>query len=157
MSPRAACRLETLGFREVYDYFPGKVDWLARGLPSEGEDVSKGRVGQVVRGDVVTCRLSDRAREVGELISASPYGFALVTSDGGVVLGRLRRSAIGADGERSAAELLEPGPSTVRPHAPLGALVERLRKRDLRTAVVTSPDGKLIGVLRRDEAEARLR
>ena len=37
MSPRAVCRLEALGFQQVYDYVPGKVDWLARGLPREGE------------------------------------------------------------------------------------------------------------------------
>ena len=32
MSPRAACRLAALGFEQVYDYMPSKVDWLARGL-----------------------------------------------------------------------------------------------------------------------------
>jgi rhodanese-related sulfurtransferase len=37
MSPRAACRLDTLGFEHVYDYMPGKFDCLARGLPREGE------------------------------------------------------------------------------------------------------------------------
>jgi hypothetical protein len=36
MSPRAACRLETLGFPEVYDYVAGKADWLAHGLDVEG-------------------------------------------------------------------------------------------------------------------------
>jgi hypothetical protein len=157
MSPRAACRLETLGFREVYDYVPGKVDWLARGLGSEGEDAAEVRAGEVARDDVATCLLGDRSAKVAERIAASPYGFALVVSEGGTMLGRLRRSAIGSDEERTAEDLMEPGPSTVRAHAPLAPLVERLRKRDLRTAVVTTPDGKLIGVLRRDEAEARLR
>jgi rhodanese-related sulfurtransferase len=37
MSPRAACRLELLGFTQVYDYVAGKADWLAHGLPTEGE------------------------------------------------------------------------------------------------------------------------
>ncbi|MFF5019711.1 rhodanese-like domain-containing protein [Streptomyces sp. NPDC001165] len=36
MSPRAAAQLEQLGFRQVYDYVPGKADWLAAGLPTEG-------------------------------------------------------------------------------------------------------------------------
>jgi hypothetical protein len=36
MSPRAACRLETLGFPEVHDYVAGKADWLAHGRPTEG-------------------------------------------------------------------------------------------------------------------------
>ena len=36
MSPRAATRLEQLGF-DVYDYALSKVDWMAHGLPMEGE------------------------------------------------------------------------------------------------------------------------
>ena len=36
MSPRAAWRLEGLGFERVYDYVPGKADWFASGLPKEG-------------------------------------------------------------------------------------------------------------------------
>ena len=32
MSPRAAWRLESLGFSHVYDYVAGKIDWLAAGL-----------------------------------------------------------------------------------------------------------------------------
>ena len=37
MSPRAACRLATIGFQAVYDDMPSKVDWLARGLQMEGQ------------------------------------------------------------------------------------------------------------------------
>jgi hypothetical protein len=55
MSPRAACRLEALGFSEVYDYVPGKVDWLARGLPREGEKAGETRAFELVVDDVVTC------------------------------------------------------------------------------------------------------
>ena len=40
MSPRAACRLETLGFDPsfVFDYVEGKAGWLAHGLPREGDN-----------------------------------------------------------------------------------------------------------------------
>jgi hypothetical protein len=37
MSARAAWRLEELGFRQVYDYVPSKIDWFANGLPREGK------------------------------------------------------------------------------------------------------------------------
>src|SRR5919199_6445494 len=95
MSPRAACRLETLGFEQVYDYVAGKVDWLARGLPAEGDRAGEARVGKIARDDVVTCRLDTRVGSVREEIEASPYGFALVVAgDGATLLGRLRRSAI---------------------------------------------------------------
>ena len=36
MSPRAAWRLESFGFEQVYDYVAGKADWGAAGLPLEG-------------------------------------------------------------------------------------------------------------------------
>ena len=40
MSPRAACRLEALGFTELYDYVAGKADFVVSGgfddLSTEG-------------------------------------------------------------------------------------------------------------------------
>jgi Mg/Co/Ni transporter MgtE len=101
-----------------------------------------------VRDDVVTCGLEERVAEVRERVRTSPYGFAFVTSPHGVLLGRLRRAALEGDGARSAEEAMEPGPSTVRPDTAAGELRERLEKRDLKTAVVTRPEGILLGVVR---------
>ena len=150
MSPRAACRLETLGFAAVYDYALGKYDWLAHALPTETGRTGR-RAGDVMRADAATCRLDEPAATVRDRIEASPYGFALVLADDRTVLGRLRRSALADPGEASVEELMEPGPSTVRPHADLQPLVERLRERGLRTAVVTTPEGTLLGVVHRDD------
>src|SRR5213595_3845482 len=97
MSPRAACRLATLGFEHVYDYVAGKADWLARGLPREGEKAGEPRAVDFARDDVVICRRRDRIGEVRERVERSPYGFAFVVSDGGVLLGRLRRAALDRD------------------------------------------------------------
>ncbi|MGH2689826.1 MAG: hypothetical protein ACRDKW_13630, partial [Actinomycetota bacterium] len=66
MSPRAAWRLESLGFGDVYDYAAGKLDWLAAGLPSEGMNASRPRAGDVARDDVPTCRLDERLGDVRE-------------------------------------------------------------------------------------------
>ena len=153
MSPRAACRLETLGFEQVYDYVPGKSDWLARGLPSEGELASQPTAGSCAHDDVVTCALDEPVGSVRTRIEESPYGFAVVVSEGGVVLGRLRRSALEGAPERPAESVMESGPSTVRPDTPAAELAERLRQRELNTAVVTDPEGRLIGVVRQRELE----
>jgi Mg/Co/Ni transporter MgtE len=48
---------------------------------------------------------------------------------------------------------MENGPSTVRPDTPADQLAKRLRAADLRTALVTTPEGQLIGVARRDDLE----
>jgi hypothetical protein len=70
MSPRAACRLETLSFEQVYDYVPGKADWLARGLPREGEKAQERRAVELVRDDAVTCGLAERIGDVRERVGA---------------------------------------------------------------------------------------
>jgi CBS domain-containing protein len=153
MSPRAACRLETLGFTEVYDYVPGKADWLAHNLPVEGEQADAPTAGRLARDDAATCRLDDRVGEVRERILASGYGFGLVTSEGGVVLGRLRRSALDCDPALRAEEVMEPGTSTVRPDTYADDLAKRLAERELRFAILTDPEGRLLGVVRRDDLE----
>jgi CBS domain-containing protein len=151
MSPRAACRLEGLGFEHVYDYMPGKVDWLARGLPRDGEKAGERRAGDLARDDVVTCELDERIAHVRARVEASPYRFALVISAGGTLLGRLRRSALEAAPQATAAELMEPGPSTIRWDVAIDEVRRRLNRRNLRTAVITTPDGALVGVVRRDD------
>jgi CBS domain-containing protein len=155
MSPRAACRLETLGFTRVYDYVPGKADWRAHGLPVEGDEADLPTARSLARDDVVTSRLSDPAAGVRELVGDSPYGFALVTTKDGIILGRLRGSALrDAPGDATAEALMEPGPSTVRADTPAAELAQRLARRDLETAVVSTPEGRLIGVVLRSDLEA---
>jgi CBS domain-containing protein len=155
LSPRAACRLETLGFSDVFDYVAGKEEWLAFGLPTEGDEGAGPIASDVVRRDVVTCDLADRLGSVRERVSRSPYGCALVVSATGVLLGRLRTAALDGDSDATAEQAMEAGPSTVRPDADLVALVERLRVRDLHFAIVTTPGGALVGIVRRADAEAR--
>ena len=152
MSPRAACRLATLGFTRVYDYTPGKVDWLAHGLPGEGARADEPTAGSLARNDVGTCPLDASAGEVRRVIADSLFGYALVLSPGGVVLGRVRRSALETLSDGDAIDsVLEPRPQTIRPHLPAAKLEDRFEAYGFRTLVVTRPDGTLIGVVRRDD------
>lgn len=159
MSPRAAWRLETLGFEHVHDYVAGKADWLSNGLPREGEAANAPYAGDVVDADPPTCALGDTIGDVRATLDGSRYGFCLVVlGEHRVLLGRVRRSAIdGADPGATAEHVMEPGPSTVRYDSQLRDLVERLAERGLKTAVVTTPGGCLVGVFHRADAEARLR
>ncbi len=52
---------------------------------------------------------------------------------------------------------MEPGPSTVRFDTPAAELVERLVGKGLRTAIVTSPSGRLVGVFHRADVELATR
>ena len=65
-------------------------------LPSEGELASQPTAGSCAHDDVVTCALDEPVGSVRTRIEESPYGFAVVVSEGGVVLGRLRRRLFGS-------------------------------------------------------------
>ena len=151
MSPRAAWRLEALGFSRVYDYVAGKKDWGSYGLPREGTNVPERAAGDVAHRDVPTCTLADRLADVRKRVRAAGWDTCIVVNDERVVLGRLGRKAVAADDDQSVEESMTPGPTTVRPSIGVEALLERLRDRNLSSYVVTTPDGRLVGlVLRRD-------
>ena len=130
----------------MYDYVPGKVDWLAHNLPVEGERATPPTAGRLLRDDVVRCRPEDRLSAVLARIESSPYDFALVTSDDPIVLGRLRAGAATGDGDRPVGEIMELDPWTVRPHRSAAKVAERLAAKDQRWAIVTTPEGRLLGV-----------
>lgn len=138
MSPRAAWRLERLGF-EVYDYAAGKVDWLAAGMPTVRAAPSERRA--LERADLNPTTCSPGAA-VGT-ISAT----VLVVNEQRVLLGRV--PAGGYPPTTRAEQVMEPGPPTVRAHEPLDALLERMTKRDVEEISVTTPEGRLLGVVRR--------
>lgn len=156
MSPRAACRLETLGFDKVYDYVPGKVDWLAHNLPTDGDHAHRLTAGQLARDDVPTVTLEEDLARIQARLQEGDYGFALVLSAQGIVLGRLRASAITATGITSVEAAMDAGSSTVRPDVAATDLLERLRGRKLTSALVTTPEGRLVGVVRRRDLAVAL-
>jgi rhodanese-related sulfurtransferase len=151
MSPRAAARLDTLGFARVYDYPLGKVDWLAHGLPAEGANADLPTAGSLAYQDAATCPIDASVADAAGAIARSPYGFVLVLGRGDVLLGRVRRSALeGLADDDPIEPIIEPGPSTIRPHVTVDELRQKLESSDVRSFVVTRPDGTLIGVVRRE-------
>src|SRR5260370_33084637 len=95
MAPRAAARLETLGFAEVLEYKGGKLDWMAAGLPTEGENSLHPRAGDVARKDVPTCSLSERLGDVTERVRVAGFDAALAFDAQRVGLGALRPKQAG--------------------------------------------------------------
>ena len=155
--PASRVALETLGFEHVCDYVAGKADWLAHGLPREGTNARVPYAGDLLDIDPPVCALHDDLAAASTAVSASPYGFCLVVNDERIVLGRLRRSALEHSAPDATVEdLMDPGPSTIRANTPARDLLERLAKRNLKTAIVATPQGRLLGVFSRTEAERRL-
>lgn len=157
MSPRAASRLESLGFRRVYDYAAGKADWGSAGLPLEGANGSETRAGAHARRDVPTCRLDDRLRDVCDELEETGWDTCFVVDGERVVLGRIGRRAIRGRADVSAEEAMTAGPSTVRPSMRLADAVARMREQRLTGLPVTTSDGRLVGLLLRADAEEAAR
>lgn len=148
MSPRAACRLATLGFTQVHDYVGGKVDWLARNLPVHGTHADTPIIGRHLRDEVVTAHPDDTVADVRARVTRSAHRFALVTSADGVLLGRLRGDNLTDNAATlRVGEVMEGGPSTLRPHEPAAAIKDRLTDKGLAYAIVTDPDGRLLGTV----------
>src|SRR5438270_473833 len=129
MSPRAAWRLESLGFSEVYDYVPGEADWFAFGLPMEGAKAPLPRVGAVARRDIPRCGLQVRIGEIRRRVEAAGWDVCVVVNDRDVVLGLLRQRELGADAEMTAEQVMRSGPATYRPDAKVADVREYLEKR----------------------------
>ena len=148
MSPRAAWRLEQLGFGPVHDYTGGKADWIAAGLPTEAP-ARKPRAGDVLRADVPTCGLDERAGAAAAKARAAGWDLVVVINDSRVVAGVLAADDVGPDEHRPAAELMRPGPTTIRADEDPDDARGRMAEQGVRHLVVTTPDGELLGILER--------
>jgi Mg/Co/Ni transporter MgtE len=142
-----------MGFRRVYDYVAGKKDWGSYGLPHEGTNVPERTAGDVAHRDVPTCTLDDSLSQVRERVRVAGWDTCIVINEQRVVLGRLGRKALAGDTDESVEAAMTPGPSTVRPSIGTDALLERIRARNLTSYLVTTPDGRLVGLVRRADLE----
>ncbi len=156
MSPRAAWRLESLGFTKVFDYVGGKADWFAAGLPREGSLASVPRTGDIARQDDVTCRLTAKTSDVVNRAREAGKDTIIVTTAGAVILGRIRIDHLGDDSETLAEDVMESGPTTTRADTTLESMNERFQARDVDSILVATSDGRLVGTLYRSDVESNL-
>lgn len=60
-----------------------------------------------------------------------------------ILLGRLFRRELDADGGRTVEEVMRSGPSTFRPNVSTHEMMHFLEEHNLRTALVTTSEGRL--------------
>jgi CBS domain-containing protein len=152
MSPRAAWRLESLGFADVYHYVAGKLDWMAAGLPTEGTNAVRPRAGGVARKDVPVGGLKERLGAVRDRVRELGWDAVVVVNDERVVLGLLRSKELDADPDLLIEQAMRPGPSTFRPFVAIEEMASFLVEHELESSPVTTSDGRLVGLLLQKDA-----
>jgi len=125
-------------------------------LPTEGADAEKPTAGDVARRDAPTCSPTDRLGVVRERLGTPGWTSCIVVNDRNVVLGRVRGKDVDGDPDQTVEAVMEAGPVTERPGELLEALVQRMQHKRVSSVIVSTPDGELIGVLRREDGEKRL-
>jgi len=144
-----------MGFEEVIDYVPGKQAWFDESRPREGQSSKELWIGDVAGDQVPTCSLNDGIGAVRDRVRASGQEACIVVNPQGIVLGMLREKALAGDPQKTAAQVMDPGPKTFRPSVDLEQVLDWMREHDVRTfAPVTTLDGRLVGAISRADAEA---
>ena len=76
----------------------------------------------------------------------------VVVNSEGIVLGLLRDSELESEGDAGAEKAMRAGPSTFRPHVPIAEMAKYMVEHDLESTLITTSEGKLTGVLFRQDA-----
>lgn len=139
----------------MYDYKTGKQDWMGAGLPTEGTNAERPRLADVVRRDVPTCSLGERVGDVRDRAAAAGWEACVVVSRDRVVLGLLRARELQADPHLPVERAMRPGPSTFRPFVSVEEMRRTMIERDLASSPVTTSDGKLVGLVRKQDLVQR--
>ena len=151
-SARAARLLERYGFHQVYDYEGGKSDWLAFGLPFEGD-------GTLLAVHLLEPCLCAADEETVATLCArmddKGASSAVVVDSAGIVLGVVgRRSLERALPGVAARDVSVLDPVTVRPSTPAHELAGLLEDRNAPAALVTTSSGRHLGQVTRARLHA---
>lgn len=141
-----------MGFRQVYDYVAGKLDWLAAGLQFEGDAADRPRAGTVARDDVPRCRPDEKVSEVKARVEQAGWDICVVVNTEGIVLGELKEAELESGDGALAEEVMRAGPSTFRPHVPIEEMASYLSDEELDGTLITTSEGRLVGLLPREDA-----
>jgi CBS domain-containing protein len=120
-------------------------------LPTEGTNTQRPRLVDVVRRDVPTCSLGEPLGDVRDRATAAGWDTCVVVSQDRVVLGLLRAKELQADPQLPVERVMRPGPSTYRPFVSVEEMRRTMTERNMESSPVTTSDGKLVGLVRKQD------
>jgi rhodanese-related sulfurtransferase len=149
LSPRAAAVLRELAFTSVNDFVPGKLAWLAAGMPSEGQHSDVDRAGSIAR-IAATCVMEEDLASVRTRLQ--DHGVCVVVDPHRVVIGEIRENATaGLPGESVVADVMDAAPRTIRTNVPRAELTDIFTRSQLDHVLVTTLTGELLGLITHDD------
>jgi Mg/Co/Ni transporter MgtE len=126
---------------------------MAAGLPTEGTNTELPRAADVARKDVTTCALDDRLGDVRERVRSAGWNACVVVNEQSIVLGLLREKELEGDADLPIERAMRPGPSTFRTYVPIEEMADYMTRHNLVNAPITTSNGRLVGLLVRDDAQ----
>jgi CBS domain-containing protein len=121
-------------------------------LPTEGTNAERPAARHVARRDVPTCLPDEPIGEVRDRVRDAGWDACIVVNEERIVFGILRDRDLDRGADEPAERLMRPGPSTFRPNVPIEEMAGYMTEHDLLSSPITSSDGRLVGLLRRDDA-----
>jgi len=122
-------------------------------MPTEGAAAREPQIGALARADVPTCRLDEPIGDVARRAREAGFQLGVVVSQEQVVLGLVDGEALSRAPDTPVEQAMRPGPTTLRPNLAVDAARDFLRESRRERALVTTPDGVLIGLLERADVE----
>jgi Mg/Co/Ni transporter MgtE len=93
--------------------------------------------------------------DVRDRAIAAGWDACVVVSQDRVVLGLLRADELQADPHLLVEHVMRPGPSTYRPFVSVEEMRRTMTERNLENSPVTTSDGKLVGLVRKQDVGIR--
>lgn len=116
-------------------------------MESEGEGARERRAIDVLE-EPLTCAPTTSTADALEQARTAGAPNVLVVNEEGILLGRVRVD-VAVDEQTTVEQVMDPGPVTVRANEPMDELMERMTSRRVTEMVVTTPEGRLLGIIRR--------
>jgi len=101
---------------------------------------------------VPTCRPDEPIGEVRERVRDAGWDTCVVVNEERIVFGLLRPAQLEKGTEEPVERIMRRGPSTFRPNVSIEEMSGYMTEHDLASSPITSSDGRLIGLLRKDDA-----
>jgi CBS domain-containing protein len=90
-------------------------------------------------------------RAVRARAASAGWDACVVVNDERVVLGLLRAAELRKGDDERVDQVMRPGPSTFRPHVSIDEIAKFMATHDLPNCPITTSDGRLVGVVRRED------